>query len=149
MCNLSSHGALTMCMKNNVRLLRANSVKYDCDDWLARLVTSIQERILARNSWKKNWLKNYLRTLCRNWWHWKWTDWRPARTCTSERWPLKEPIIPTSEGTMRWSMMEKQDGISSWRLLTLKYTLCTTVQWQQYSLNCPHHRASYGGQAFW
>lgn len=74
----------------------------------------------------QNWPKNYFRTLCWNWCHWKWTDCRPAGTCTSEWWPLKEQIIPTSEGMMRWSMMEKQDGVSSWWLLTFKYTLCTT-----------------------
>lgn len=106
---------------------QANSVKCDFDDLLALLVTSIPEWISTGSllMFMQNWPENYFRTLCWNWWHWKWTDCRPAGTCTSEWWPLKEQIIPTSEGMMRWSMMEKQDGVSSWWLLTFKYTLCT------------------------
>lgn len=129
---------------------RVNSVKYDCDDWLARLVASIQERMLARNSWKKNWLKNYFADIAS-----KLVALKVNRLASCSDMYLRAVASERADHSDKRRHDEvKHDGEARWhQFMTTAHFEIHTVHnrqaWQQYFLICPHHSASYGGQVFW
>lgn len=109
------------CILSLPQMSQTTSVNGLFDDVPALLMTLIHESILAKmnDHCIYAFLENSFGMLCWNWCQWKWTEQHPAGTMYL-RVAASERADHSNKRRHEWSMMEKQDGISSEWLLTFE-----------------------------